>query len=117
MFRLTTRFTPTFVASAGRRTLASSTSKIPHKDDLTPTSKESTRSGTNDEIAHDDVAYNSDTNPASEKAAAGREVCSVVSFPGLRRGGIAAAAAGVEWNDVDFDFDMHVGVMLGGFWL
>ncbi|KAF8539774.1 hypothetical protein BDD12DRAFT_836395 [Trichophaea hybrida] len=71
MFRLTPRFLPSLTLSTRR--LARSTSKIPHKDSLNPTSKETTRSGTNDEIAHDDAAYNSDTNPASQKAAAGKE--------------------------------------------
>ncbi|KAF8244114.1 hypothetical protein K440DRAFT_25287 [Wilcoxina mikolae CBS 423.85] len=117
MFRLTPRFLPSLSLLSTRR-LASSTSKIPHKDSLNPTSKESTRSGTNDEIAHDDAAYNSDTDPASQKAAAGKEVCSVISFPRLG-GGVSAATSGVVWDDVDLNVNdvARAGVMLGGFWL
>lgn len=52
-----------------------SDSKVPGKDDINVTSKESTRSGTNDEVAHtDEAAYGKSTNPAQEKATAGAEV-------------------------------------------
>jgi hypothetical protein len=66
---------------------AASEAKIHSKDDLSPRSKESTRSGTNDEIAGDNSAYNPrTTNPVAEKSETGAEV-------GCERSTIAAAAA------------------------
>lgn len=48
---------------------------VPSKDDLNPTSKENTQSGTHDEIAHmNEAAYGSSTNPVEEKAMATAEV-------------------------------------------
>lgn len=48
---------------------------IPSKDDVNPTSKENTQSGTHDEIAHtNEAAYGSSTNPVEEKAMAAAEV-------------------------------------------
>lgn len=45
--------------------------KLPSKDDVNPTSKENTRSGTHDKIAHTDgAAYGPSTNPIEEKAMA-----------------------------------------------
>jgi len=52
-----------------------SDSKVADKDDLHLVSKESTRSGTDDELAHDNAAFNpSMTNPQDQKAAVGFEV-------------------------------------------
>lgn len=49
--------------------------KIPSKDDVNPTSKENSRSGTHDEIAHTNkAAYGSNTNPVEQKAMAAAEV-------------------------------------------
>ena len=54
------------------RITARSTSSRP-KD--TPVSRESTRSGTDDEIAHNPAAYDPrETDPVAEKAAVGRAV-------------------------------------------
>jgi hypothetical protein len=55
-------------------------SEVPSKDELAPRSKEQTRSGTHEEIAQDSTAYNSDTNPQSQKQSVGQEVCSNFNF-------------------------------------
>lgn len=61
--------TPKSISEAG------SGRKIPNKDDVNPTSKENTQSGTHDEIAHTkEAAYGSSTNPVEEKAMAAAEV-------------------------------------------
>ncbi|RPA96667.1 hypothetical protein L873DRAFT_1207028 [Choiromyces venosus 120613-1] len=54
---------------------STSDAKIPSKEDLNPTSKENTRTGTHDEVAHaDNTAYNPDlTDPGSERLSAGIE--------------------------------------------
>ncbi|KAA8909651.1 hypothetical protein FN846DRAFT_597526 [Sphaerosporella brunnea] len=71
--RFTALSTPTTRLTAAR--FGSSDAGVPSKDELSPRSKESTRSATHDEIAHDDdAAYNPNrTNPEDEKHAAGRE--------------------------------------------
>jgi hypothetical protein len=65
-----------------------SDSKVADKDDLHPVSKESTRSGTDDELAHNNASFNpSMTNPQDQKAAVGSEVgaCSTDSVTAARR--------------------------------
>ncbi|KAI5849875.1 hypothetical protein BZA05DRAFT_401825 [Tricharina praecox] len=52
---------------------ANTSGDVPSKDELKPTSKESTRSGTNDQIAHEDAAFNPNSNPVEEKGDVGRE--------------------------------------------
>ena len=51
---------------------SASSGEVPSKDELKPTSKESTRSGTNDQIARDDAAFSRSTDPAVEKSEVGR---------------------------------------------
>lgn len=50
--------------------------KIPSKNDVDPTSKETTGSGTHNEVAHTNkAAYGPCTNPVEEKELAEAEVC------------------------------------------
>jgi hypothetical protein len=105
---LTALSAPTARLSAAR--FSSSDAKVPSKDDLNPTSKESTRSATNDEIAHDDdAAYNPNrTNPVDEKQTAGREVRDIETFPSS-----SMELCGGEAVEVPSDVTMF----LSGFWL
>lgn len=82
-----------------------SDAKIPSKDDVDPSSKESTRSATHDEIARNsDVAFNpGKTNPVDEKTTAGAEVCDQFS----------SAGAGTDALTIPGVTDMFV----AGFWL
>lgn len=60
---------------------ANSYREIPSKDDVNPTSKENTQSGTHDEIAHtNEAAYGPNTNPVEERAMAATEVSSFNSI-------------------------------------
>ncbi|CCX31697.1 Protein of unknown function [Pyronema omphalodes CBS 100304] len=73
LFRLSTRLPTTTRASAMPSIARLMSSKVPSKDELSPRSKEQTRSATHEEIAQDSTAYNSDTNPQSQKQSVGQE--------------------------------------------
>lgn len=100
------------VLLAARSTRAAS--KLPNKDDVTPFSKEYTRSGTDDEIAQNKAAYDgSITNPVEEKAAVGREVREI----SVRARAAAVVVLGEASNGGYVEGAEVLELGLAGFWL
>lgn len=76
----TARLLPSAVRALHGSNERASEAKIPSRDSINVSSKESTRSGTNDELAHNNTAYDpSTTNPQTEKRQSGVEVGSTPS--------------------------------------
>ncbi|KAH0614917.1 uncharacterized protein H6S33_000553 [Morchella sextelata] len=72
--RLPTRLLSTTTTTAPQHAQAQQGRPVPSKDDINTSSKENTRSSTNDEVAHaSEAAYGRATNPFEEKQVADRE--------------------------------------------